>query len=51
MPAEQKTSAKVDGNAKRAATAAIWICERDGVKNFQEVADRLVGSIDAIGSA
>jgi hypothetical protein len=44
MPAEQETSAKFDGNAKRAAIAAIWIRERDGVKNFQ-------GSRRSVGSA
>jgi hypothetical protein len=51
MPAEPKTSAKVDGNAKRATIAAIWktldrIRERDGVKIFKEVADQLIVSIE-----
>src|SRR5258708_12475848 len=42
MPAEAKTSAKVDGNAKRATIPAIWkkharIREPDGGKNLKEV--------------
>src|SRR5260370_1953612 len=46
MPAEPKTSAKVDGNAKRAAMAAIWktldrIPERAGGQIFKEIADPL----------
>jgi len=51
MQAEPKTSAKVDGNAKRAAIAAIWktldrIRERDGMKSFKKVADRLRDSME-----
>jgi hypothetical protein len=51
MPAEQKTSAKVDGNAKRAAIAAIWktldrIREHDGVKIFKKAADRLLDTME-----
>ncbi|SHJ22843.1 hypothetical protein SAMN05444159_0036 [Bradyrhizobium lablabi] len=51
MPAEPKTSAKVDGNAKRAAIAAIWetldrIRERDGVKIFKKAADRLLDTME-----
>jgi hypothetical protein len=42
VPARPKASAKVDAKAKRAAVAAIWIRERDGVKIFKEVADQLL---------
>jgi hypothetical protein len=51
MPAEPKTSAKVDAKTERAAIAAIWktldrIRERDGVKIFKKAADRLLDTME-----